>query len=102
MPGKAGTDWAGGVFRVTLQFSEHYPTKPPKCKFDPPLFHVNVYSSGAICLSILNEEEAWRPATTVKTILVGIQTLLDEPNAAVYCKYTRRASRYAHGLSSLG
>jgi ubiquitin-conjugating enzyme E2 I len=44
------------------------------------LFHPNVYPSGTICLSILNEEEGWRPAITIKQILLGIQDLLDEPN----------------------
>lgn len=39
-----------------------------------------MYPSGTICLSILNEEEGWRPAITIKQILVGIQDLLDEPN----------------------
>lgn len=49
-------------------------------KFVPPLFHPNVYPSGTVCLSILNEEEAWKPAITIKQILLGIQDLLDEPN----------------------
>ena len=57
-----------------------YPTKPPKCKFTPPLFHPNVYPSGTVCLSILNEEEGWKPAINIKEILLGIQSLLDEPN----------------------
>lgn len=57
-----------------------YPTKPPKCKFVPPLFHPNVYPSGTVCLSILNEEEGWKPAITIKEILLGIQMLLDEVN----------------------
>ena len=75
-----------------------YPTKPPKCevpffesfectlltnpegKFVPPLFHPNVYPSGTVCLSILNEEEGWKPAITIKQILLGIQELLNEPN----------------------
>ena len=74
-----------------------YPTKPPKCevqllsdasnhlmcssgKFVPPLFHPNVYPSGTVCLSILNEEEGWKPAITIKQILLGIQSLLDEVN----------------------
>lgn len=33
-----------------------------------------------MCLSILNEEEGWRPAITIKELLVGIQMLLDEVN----------------------
>ena len=49
-------------------------------KFTPPLFHPNVYPSGTVCLSILNEEEAWRPAITIKEILLGIQELLNDPN----------------------
>jgi ubiquitin-conjugating enzyme E2 I len=63
-----------------MEFSEEYPSKPPKCKFVPPLFHPNVYPSGTICLSILNEEEGWRPAITIKQVLIGIQDLLDTPN----------------------
>jgi ubiquitin-conjugating enzyme E2 I len=80
IPGKEGTDWEGGLYKVVLEFSEEYPSKPPKCKFVPPLFHPNVYPSGAICLSILNEDEDWRPAITVKQMLLGIQDLLDTPN----------------------
>ena len=79
-----------------------YPTKPPKCtsplarrrsrrprwsaahgsigKFTPALFHPNVYPSGTVCLSILNEEEGWKPAITIRQILLGIQDLLDDPN----------------------
>lgn len=45
-----------------------YPSKPPKCKFTPPLFHPNVYPSGTVCLSILNEDEGWKPAITVKQV----------------------------------
>ncbi|KAK6287839.1 Ubiquitin-conjugating enzyme E2 - like 4 [Theobroma cacao] len=76
------TDWEGGYFPLTLHFSEDYPSKPPKCKFPQGFFHPNVYPSGTVCLSILNEDSGWRPAITVKQILVGIQDLLDAPNPA--------------------
>ena len=33
-----------------------------------------------MCLSILDEEKDWRPAITVKQILLGIQDLLNDPN----------------------
>ena len=59
-----------------------YPSKPPKCKFTPPLFHPNVYPSGTVCLSILDEEKSWKPAITIKQILIGVQELLDAPNAS--------------------
>jgi len=48
----------------------------------PTFIHIsNVYPSGTICLSILNEEKAWKPAITIKQIVLGIQDLLDNPNA---------------------
>ena len=89
----------------SCHYHAEYPTKPPKCesastpardscaagccwaglttpvgKFVPPLFHPNVYPSGTVCLSILNEEEAWKPAITIKQILLGVQDLLNDPN----------------------
>lgn len=37
IPGKESTDWEGGVFKVSMEFSEDYPSKPPKCKEKSPL-----------------------------------------------------------------
>ena len=37
-------------------------------KFTPPLFHPNVYPSGTVCLSILDEEKSWKPAITIKQV----------------------------------
>jgi len=82
IPGKKNTGWAGGNYRLSMTFKDDYPSSPPKCKFDPPLFHPNVYPSGTVCLSILDEEKDWRPAITIKQILLGIQHLLSEPNAS--------------------
>lgn len=28
----------------------------------------------------MNEDEAWKPAITIRTVLLGIQDLLDNPN----------------------
>jgi hypothetical protein len=50
-----------------------YPSKPPKCKFPAGFFHPNIYPSGTVCLSILSEEDGWRPSITVKQILLGVQ-----------------------------
>lgn len=37
-------------------------------KFEPPIFHPNVYPSGTVCLSILEEDKDWRPAITIKQV----------------------------------
>lgn len=74
------TPWEGGLYKLRMIFKDDYPSSPPKCKFEPPLFHPNVYPSGTVCLSLLDEEKDWRPAITIKQILLGIQDLLNEPN----------------------
>lgn len=65
---------------VSIMSGHCVATSPPKCQFRPCIFHPNVYESGTVCLSILNAHEGWKPAITVKQILVGIQELLNEPN----------------------
>ncbi len=39
-------------------------------KFPASFFHPNVYPSGTVCLSILNEDEDWKPSITVKQVLI--------------------------------
>jgi len=80
IPGKKGTPWENGYFPVTMEFPQEYPSRPPKCRLPEKFFHPNVYPSGTICLSILNEEQGWRPGISIKQILLGIQDLLDNAN----------------------
>ena len=51
--GPEDTIWEGGIFMLTLEFSEEYPNKPPKVKFTSKMFHPNIYNDGSICLDIL-------------------------------------------------
>eukprot|EP01147_Barroeca_monosierra_P008551 gene8551-10271_t len=80
IPGKEGTPWQGGFYKLKMIFSEDYPMAPPKCQFEKPLFHPNVYPSGTVCLSLLDSEKDWRPSVTIKQVLLGIQDLLNNPN----------------------
>ena len=41
-------------------------------KFEPPLFHPNVYPSGTICLSLLDEEKGWKPSITIKQVRLSL------------------------------
>jgi ubiquitin-conjugating enzyme E2 A len=76
--GPDDTDWADGVFKLTMTFPETYPHSPPDVKFTTPVFHPNVYKSGAICLDILQHN--WTPANDVSSVLLSIQSLLTDPN----------------------
>jgi Ubiquitin-conjugating enzyme len=68
------------LFCSTVTFPDDYPAKPPECRFNPPLFHPNIWPEGDICLSILNVEKSWRPTISMIDILKGLQALLDDPN----------------------
>ena len=39
--GPDGTVWDGGVFKLTMEFSEDYPNKAPVVKFRTRMFHPN-------------------------------------------------------------
>ena len=52
------------------------PLKPPNVKFTVPLYHVNVYPCGTVCLSLLDEDGGWRPGITTKELLLGRFCLL--------------------------
>ncbi|KAH3669168.1 hypothetical protein WICMUC_005007 [Wickerhamomyces mucosus] len=80
IPGKENTIWENAIYPITLSFPNDYPAKPPKVKFPTGFYHPNVYPSGTICLSILNEEQDWTPAINLRQIVLGIQELLDSPN----------------------
>ena len=81
-PGKAGTAWEEGLYKGTMEFPDDYPSVPPLVHFAAGFFHPNVYPSGLVCLSILDVTKDWRPALSIKQILLGLQQLLNDPNLA--------------------
>ncbi|CCE92365.1 E2 SUMO-conjugating protein UBC9 TDEL_0E01220 [Torulaspora delbrueckii] len=80
IPGREGTLWDHGVYPISIEYPDEYPSKPPKVRFPAGFYHPNIYPSGTVCLSILNEDQDWRPAITLKQIVIGVQDLLDTPN----------------------
>ena len=51
--GSKDTVFEGTDYRLSLSFSNDYPFKPPKIKFETCCFHPNVDLYGNICLDIL-------------------------------------------------
>ncbi|CAD5219056.1 unnamed protein product [Bursaphelenchus okinawaensis] len=76
--GPQDTPFEDGTFKLSLEFTEEYPNKPPSVKFLSKMFHPNVYADGSICLDIL--QNRWSPTYDVAAVLTSIQSLLDEPN----------------------
>ncbi|KAL5701900.1 hypothetical protein ACHQM5_027183 [Ranunculus cassubicifolius] len=67
-----------GLTRKVVIFQLHSISERTKCRFPQGFFHPNVYPSGNVCLSILNEVSGWRPEANPSQL----QDLLDQPNPA--------------------
>ncbi|WAR00944.1 UB2R1-like protein [Mya arenaria] len=91
--GPPGTLYEGGYFKALMKFPPDYPYSPPSVKFLTKMWHPNVYENGDVCISILHppvddpqsgEEpsERWNPTQNVRTILLSIISLLNEPNTS--------------------
>ncbi|THH28177.1 hypothetical protein EUX98_g6005 [Antrodiella citrinella] len=89
--GPKDTPFEGGLFAAKLTFPSDYPLSPFKMRFDPPLFHPNVYPDGNVCISILHApgedpthyesaSERWSPVQSVEKVILSVVSMLAEPN----------------------
>jgi len=89
--GPPGTLYEGGYFKAHMKFPHDYPYSPPSIRFLAKMWHPNVYENGEVCISILHPpvddpqsgelpSERWNPTQNVRTILLSVISLLNEPN----------------------
>jgi len=89
--GPPGTLYEGGYFKAHMSFPSGYPYSPPTFRFLTKMWHPNIYESGDVCISILHPpvddpqsgelpSERWNPTQNVRTILLSVISLLNEPN----------------------
>eukprot|EP00461_Guttulinopsis_vulgaris_P002950 UN02951 len=76
--GPEDTIWEGATLKLTMEFSEDYPNRPPKVLFVSRVYHPNVYVDGRICIDILDTK--WTSIYDVSSILTSLQSLLTDPN----------------------
>merc|ERR1711902_211974 len=89
--GPPDTLYQGGYFKAHMKFPPDYPYSPPSVRFITKVWHPNVYENGDLCISILHPPvddphsgelpcERWNPTQNVRTILLSVVSLLNEPN----------------------
>ncbi|XP_064474536.1 ubiquitin-conjugating enzyme E2 R2-like isoform X2 [Ornithodoros turicata] len=89
--GPPDTLYEGGYFKAHMKFPPDYPYSPPTVRFLTKVWHPNVYENGDLCISILHPPiddpqsgelpcERWNPTQNVRTVLLSVISLLNEPN----------------------
>ncbi|KAM8874143.1 cell division cycle 34 homolog a [Spinachia spinachia] len=89
--GPPNTHYEGGYFKSRIKFPVDYPYSPPAFRFLTKMWHPNIYENGDVCISILHPpvddpqsgelpSERWNPTQNVRTILLSVISLLNEPN----------------------
>ncbi|XP_059541978.1 ubiquitin-conjugating enzyme E2 R2-like [Myotis daubentonii] len=89
--GPPNTLYEGGYFKAHIKFPIDYPYSPPTFRFLTKMWHPNIYDHGHVCVSILHPpvddpqsgelpSERWNPTQNVRTILLSVISLLNEPN----------------------
>ena len=74
-------DGVKSSYTLEINISNEYPFTEPKVKFNPTIFHPNVYSvTGDICLDLL--KDAWTPALTIHSLCLSILSLMNSPNTS--------------------
>ncbi|KAG4421983.1 hypothetical protein IFR04_004842 [Cadophora malorum] len=60
-----------GPMHLTIDFPKNFPLGPPRIRMDSDIRHPNIFGS-YICASILNTEEGYTPAYTLKGIAIQL------------------------------
>jgi len=91
--GPPKTLYEGGYFKAKIKFPQDYPYSPPSFKFLTKMWHPNIYETGDVCISILHPpvddpqsgelpQERWNPTQNVRTIMLSVISMLNEPNTS--------------------
>jgi ubiquitin-protein ligase len=82
--GPSDTPYFGGYYFFEFKYPPDYPHSPPHVTYctngENIRFNPNLYSSGKVCISLLNtwRGEQWTSCQTISTVLLNLCTLLND------------------------
>lgn len=70
--------YQGYKFNLDIKLPDDYPFSPLTIKFITPIQHININSTGDICLDILKKN--WSPSQNIQSVMLSLILLLHKPN----------------------
>ncbi len=70
--------YTGIKLHCEIVFPQSYPFTPPIVRFNPPIFHPNITSTGVLSVPFINKEK-WTPACGLNVLLTSIWSIIDDP-----------------------
>ena len=75
--GPEDSPYSGGKFEISVEFKPTYPADPPSFFFITPIYHPNIASNGAVCISVIDSQ--YQSRFRVAYIMNCIISLLINP-----------------------
>ena len=101
--GPKDTPYESGFFYFLITYPEKYPLVPPKVKLmttgnGSVRFNPNLYACGKVCLSIIGtwQGPGWTSVMTTKSVLISIQSLMNEKPFYNEPGFEKQESRYVN------
>ena len=78
MMGPKNSLYNGYMFKFEIKFPLDYPNNPPEVICKNNVYHMNISSSGEVCVSSIKEK--WNEAHNISTVLFSIFIIFLKPN----------------------
>ena len=72
--------YKGYMFQFEIIFPKDYPAHAPTVKCKTNVYHMNISSSGDVCVSSIKNKNDWKNAFDISTVLLSIFIIFSKPN----------------------
>lgn len=74
--GPKKSPYEGYLFKFEIEYPQDYPKKAPTVTCKSNIYHMNISSSGDVCVSSIKKEGGWAQAGDISTVLLSIFCIL--------------------------
>lgn len=80
MTAPKNSPYKGYMFKFEIDFPQDYPNSAPKVTCKTDVYHMNISSSGDVCVSSIKNSNDWKTAHDISTVLLSIFIIFSKPN----------------------